>query len=164
VIDADFDHNGVQSGDIEVINGSKITTLASMVITDAISLDNKEGPLVDAINNGSALFIGGQKVDENWFYLRDQTNSGAADVGDRLEFISGSVNKPHPLPFADFTLTPIATMPAGIAEWNIPGWTGLKGTVDGVDDRNDWVGPQLTNIRTGQVVDGTQGYYFYQVI
>jgi hypothetical protein len=162
VIDADFDHNGVQSGDIKVINGSKITTSASMVNTDTISLTGVKGTTVDTIDNTSILFIGGQKVGENWFYLRDQNLSGTADGTD----LFNGAPPANPPTATGFSLTSITAFPTGIANWDIPGWAALNKSETAVDDRNVWVGSTLLNVGTGLApTDGsTSGYYIYQVI
>jgi hypothetical protein len=162
VIDADFDHNGVQSGDIKVINGSKITTLASMVDTDTISLTGVMGATVDIINNNSILLIGGHKVGDSWFYFRDQVDHGQASTGDL--FNDTAPNPPGAPVFPGFNLTAITELPTGIANWDIPGWAALNNPDTPVDERNVWVDGVRVNVIPNVLASGVGAYHFYQVI
>ena len=173
VVDEDFDHDGVKSGDLILNNGATITstTIGDSTIASSISLTTaNDRPLVDAINNGSLLLISAQFDDGKWYYFRDQDMSGTANLEDRRQDARSS----HPTEDG-FAITPFSSdlqLPNGIKDWNIPGWSDLRGNGVGVDDRNVWVGNNSTantlfNVGTSESITtppGSFGYYFYQVI
>jgi hypothetical protein len=177
VKDKDFDHNGANFnvnsedqpinfspslfliGNVKILSaiGSGGLTASETKIAPAID----KGPLIDAIKrtSDSGLLIQGQKnTNGDWFYFRDNNGNGIIDNPDKSDGNAVSLDK-----WGDIDVKILENV-GQIGGLQFLGWEDLNTLEAPADGRNVWVGTQLTNIGTGQVVGATQGYYFYQVI